>query len=373
MSIKNSSVTLQSPIGLALAGGGQMGIIYEVGALRALDEALDGIDFNALSVYVGVSAGAVVAANLANKMTTRSLCRYFINGIEQNYRFDPSRFFTPAFGEYVKRLQGLPGLFFETFCRFWDGAYRSSWVEALFNFSRSIPTALFNNDPIDELLEEVFRREGCTNDFRELQQKLFVVAVDIDSGESVLFGDRGHDHVPISRAVEASAALPGLYPPVEINGRYYVDGALVKTMHASVALDAGAKLVICLNPLVPFRSESPDSPSLAEQGLPIVMSQAFRTLLHSRMAVRLKEYKERYPDSDLILFEPRHHDKKVFFANDFAFSNRMWVCEHAYQTTRQDLLERSDELEPVLNRHGITLRRDVLEDKNRHFSMVLKK
>ena len=57
-------------IGLAVAGGGPVGLIYEVGALRALDEALEGIDFNDLDVYVGVSAGAVVAALLANRMKT---------------------------------------------------------------------------------------------------------------------------------------------------------------------------------------------------------------------------------------------------------------------------------------------------------------
>ena len=53
-------------IGLALGGGGPLGGIYEIGALRALDEALDGLDFNNLDVYVGVNAGSFVAANLAN-------------------------------------------------------------------------------------------------------------------------------------------------------------------------------------------------------------------------------------------------------------------------------------------------------------------
>ena len=54
-------------IGLALGGGGPLGGIYEIGALRALDEALDGLDFNNIDVYVGVNAGSFVAANLANQ------------------------------------------------------------------------------------------------------------------------------------------------------------------------------------------------------------------------------------------------------------------------------------------------------------------
>jgi len=57
-------------IGLAVAGGGPIGGMYELGALRALDEAIDGLDLGALDVYVGVSSGAFVAAGLANGLDT---------------------------------------------------------------------------------------------------------------------------------------------------------------------------------------------------------------------------------------------------------------------------------------------------------------
>ena len=60
-------------IGLALGGGGPLGGIYEIGALRALDEALDGLDFNNIDVYVGVNAGSFVAANLANNFDPPSV------------------------------------------------------------------------------------------------------------------------------------------------------------------------------------------------------------------------------------------------------------------------------------------------------------
>ena len=53
-------------VGLALAGGGPLGGIYEVGALLALAEALDGVDFNELDVYVGVSSGGFIAGALAS-------------------------------------------------------------------------------------------------------------------------------------------------------------------------------------------------------------------------------------------------------------------------------------------------------------------
>jgi len=201
-----------------------------------------------------------------------------------------------------------------------------------------------------------------------------VVAVDLDTGESVQFGAPGYDQVPISRAVQASTALPGLYPPVEIDGRYFVDGALRKTMHASVALREGLDLLLCLNPLVPFdarlavRAGKPTQVGrLVEGGLPVVLSQTFRALIHSRLQVGMKQYDTEFERTDVILFEPDREDAKMFFTNVFSFSGRHWVCEHAYQTTRQDLLSRRAELEPILARHGIRMRVDLLEDRDRHY------
>ena len=66
-------------IGLALAGGGPLGGIYEVGALLALADTLDGLDFNDLDVYVGVSSGGFVAAALANGLSPAQMYRLFID------------------------------------------------------------------------------------------------------------------------------------------------------------------------------------------------------------------------------------------------------------------------------------------------------
>ncbi len=186
-----------------------------------------------------------------------------------------------------------------------------------------------------------------------------------------VFGEPGLDHIPISTAVQASSALPGLYPPVRIEGRDYVDGVLFKTVHASVALDEGADLVFCINPIVPvdtIRSVELGimrHGRLAERGLPTVLAQTFRTIIHSRMSVGLSNYETQYSDKDVLVFEPRRDDYTMFFSNVFSFANRKAVCEHAYRSTRQKLWRNRRRLEPVLARHGITLRVDLLEDQNR--------
>lgn len=90
-SSKNNRASSPPRIGLALAGGGPLGAIYEIGALCALDESLQGVSCTNLHHCVGVSAGGFIAAGLANGMTPRELCASFIeNDHEISEVFDPA-------------------------------------------------------------------------------------------------------------------------------------------------------------------------------------------------------------------------------------------------------------------------------------------
>ena len=364
----------KSRIGLNLAGGGPLGGMYEIGALCALKESLEGIDFNELDVYVGVSVGSLVAASLANGITPESLYRIMIGHRSAEYSFQPEVFMRPAFREYSLRARSVPRLVMEAFMTFLADPGNISLKGAFSILGRAIPTGVFDGDQIAMMLEGVFGAAGRSNDFRDLNKKLYVIATDLDSGRSVKFGGKGRDHVPISRAVEASCALPGLYPPVEIDGEYFVDGALVKTMHASVSLDEGADFVICLNPLVPYDAKLypkigvVQHEKLKNGGLPVVLSQTFRAIIHSRMKVGLSKYSSQYKHADVVLFEPSHADAEMFFANVFSYAERNKISEHAYQRTRQELLSRADELQPLFEKHGIRLRMDVLRDRERHLA-----
>ena len=361
-------------IGLAIAGGGPIGAMYELGALRALDDALEGIDLTRMDCYVGVSSGAFLAAGLVNRMTTTEMCRIFITGDSDDVHFRPETFLRPAILEYARRASSLPRLTME-----WWGSLlnpRDSRLSDLMQrFGGLLPAGLFDNSEIERFLREIFSRRGRSNDFRQLDRELYVVAVDLDSGEAVRFGAGEWKDIPISKAVQASAALPGLYPPVEVRGRHYVDGALRRTMHASVLLERGIDLLIGINPLVPFDSTRVDSDAgrrgevdphrIWQGGLPAVMSQTFRTLLQSRMQVGLAKYTQQYPGIDQLIFEPNSNDGEMFFTNAFSFSNRRRVCQLGYRNTLQDLRNRAESLRPVLAAHGIGLRDEVLNDKHR--------
>lgn len=366
-------------IGLAVAGGGPIGGIYELGALRALDEALEGVDLNDLDVYVGVSSGSFLAAGLANQLTTAEMCRIFINSDSIEHPFKPEMFLRPAFMEYAKRAAMIPGAIVDAIKSIVSNPFDVQLIEALGDLGKVIPTGVFDNARVDEFLRGVFDAPGRSNDFRELRHKLFVVAVDLDSGSVVKFGEKGLDKVPISKAVQASSALPGLYPPVEIGGRHYVDGVLRRTLHASVALDEGVDLVLGINPLVAYDAKlrrkrgKTEGRALIDGGLPVVLSQTFRTLIQSRMQVGFGKYDKSYESSDLVLFEPDADDTEMFFINAFSFASRKNLCEHAYRSTMRDLRERFDVLDPVLRRHGISLNREIVFDTGRGFETGIAK
>jgi len=365
---RRSTSVVRPRIGLALAGGGPLGAIYEIGALAALTETLDGLDFNRADVYVGVSAGGFVAAGLVNGFTPHQMSRVFIEGEKTRDRFEPSILLKPAYREYAQRLASVPPLLASAV---WHYVLGSSTVMSAFErLGRAIPTGVFSGEEVDRYFGGIFTQPDRSNDFRALSRKLYLVATDLDTGESVIFGTPGLDHVPISRAVQATSALPGLFPPVEIEGRYFVDGALRKTLHASIALEEGVDLLVCLNPLVPYdstphhrtRDREHQLDKLVDGGLPIVLAQTFRSIIHSRLGAGMERYKTAYPGTDIVLFEPNRSDADMFFTNLFSYSSRRRLCEHAYQKTREELWKRRHELAPLLARHGITIRTDVLRD-----------
>lgn len=225
---------------------------------------------------------------------------------------------------------------------------------------RLLPNGLVDGSPAERKLAHLLSQPGRTNDFRRTRAPLRIVATDIDSGDPVEFGSRGFDHVPISRAAIASSAVPGLFAPVRIGSRHYLDGALNKTMHASVALDYGVGLVLCVNPLVPYQATQAGARRVSRSGISTVMAQTIRTAIRSRMSVGLAKYRVTHPGSDVVLFEPRRDDADTFFTNIFSLSSRRRLCEHAYLATRADLLERHATLEPVLRRHGLSINLGVL-------------
>lgn len=355
-------------IGLACAGGVVEGAFYEIGALCALSESVRGLDLNRLHAYVGVSAGAIVASGLANGITPQAMAAAVLGlstgGVEP---LRPDMLLTPAAGEYGRRMLRVPLILAGALGEYVAHRGDLSLAGALSELKDALPVGFFDSRPLERYLARVLTSGGRTNDFRELGTQLRIVAVNLDTSQLAVFGGPGLDHVPISRAVQASTALPVLYPPVEIDGSWYIDGVARRTLNASSALDAGADLLFCVNPIVPVDLRRGGAPGehLVKHGLPAVLSQTLRTLVHSRLRTAFRAYEHSHPGADLVLIEPEAEDPTLFFSNLFSFSNRFHVVEYGYSSTRAFLLREAERLEPILERRRLSLDMDVLRDPTR--------
>lgn len=356
-------------VALALAGGGPLGAFYQLGCLHALADCTDGLDLTDLDAYVGVSSGAIIAAALANGIDTAEMVGlFFVEDGAKSFPLAPGLLMRPAVDEYLRRAWRVPSLLSRVARNISKDPFGQNWAALLSPLTEAIPTGVFDNRPFERYLRELLSAEGRTNDFRKLRPLLRIIATDLNSGEEVRFGEPGFDDIGISEAIQASTALPGLYTPVRLGGRTLVDGALLRTAHASLVLESGADLVITVNPLVTFSGSHKHNgrhSDLAEGGFITVMNQTFRALIQSRMQIGMATYGQRYPYSDRLLFQPDRDDEIMFFTNIFRYSERYRLADHAYQRTRHDLLSHADELQRVLNRHGIELRLDRLQDPQR--------
>ena len=195
---RNGSGGSGGGIGLSLAGGGPAGAIYEIGALWALQEALDGVDLAALPCYVGVSAGALLAACLANGMSPELLVRIIHGDAEDEEPFEPEIFFAPNYRQIARRGASLPRFLARALWYFTSRRQNRSVLSSLSHATRALPLGIFDNEPIRRHLAKVFSTPGRTDDFRLLSSRLTIVAADLESGRAIRFGKTDHAHIAIA-------------------------------------------------------------------------------------------------------------------------------------------------------------------------------
>lgn len=169
--------------------------------------------------------------------------------------------------------------------------------------------------------------------------------------------------VSISEAVAASSAVPIIYKPFRIGNKDFIDGGTRGNASLDVAIEQGAKLVVCINSLVPFNStgqEGSDGELISKRGLEAVSAQATRVMLHSGLKYQIKQLKRRHPDVDIILIEPKPDDVMMFFANIMRLQDRVKIAEHGFRSVSVDLAGSYDIYKETLARYGIEISRGVL-------------
>ena len=244
-------------------------------------------------------------------------------------------------------------------------------LDVVWSLIEALPSGLYNNQGLETFLQEVFRERYLSDSFRDTAKELFIVATDLDTGKRVVFGRERWRDVPVSRAVAASSAVPLLYKPVCIDDHEFVDGAVRGNASLDVAIEAGAKLIVCVNPLVPIDNSGkrnipllgPDGRFLSEKGAQAVFSQFMRISLRSGLAYHIKQLRRRHPDVDIILIEPRRDDFQMAFYNTMRYSARVIIAQHGFESVTVDLANQYQDLKATLARHGFDItRRFVIEE-----------
>ncbi len=349
---------------LVLGGGGFTGGVYEIGALRALDLLAANRTINQFDVYVGTSAGAFVASLCANGVTPEEMMRVVTHQGPQAFRdIDLGDLLRLNIPELARTGVRLPLKLASLTRQLLPQLGQVSLIDIVLGIAEVLPTGAYTGEGIERYLRKVLAEDGRSDDFRALAHELYLVATDLDSCERVVFGADGFDDVPISTAVRASGALPMVYAPVKIGERELIDGGIVSTTNLDIAVEAGADLVIVINPIVPFVNEgdgdgsAPAAPArrISDMGFSKIGYQAFKLLGHRRLHELAGMWEERYPGVDIVLIEPEPRDALMFETSIMSFSSRIEIARHGFQSVTYHLLDEYERYAEIWARHGIEI------------------
>ncbi len=368
-----------SKTALVLGGGGFTGGVYEIGALRALDLLAVNSTVNDFDVYVGTSAGAFIAALCANGVTPEEMMRVAASEDPQPFRdIDLGDLLRLNLPELARKGVRLPLHLAGIARRLVTQPRQMSVLDLVLELAQALPSGLYTGAGIEGYLGKVLGEPGRSDDFRELRRgrELYITATDLDTCERVVFGAEGFDHVPISTAVRASGALPMVYAPVRLDGRELVDGGITSTTNLDIAVEAGAKLVVVINPVVPFvndfarevrtlRGRRPRR--VSDMGFPQIGYQAFKLLAHQRLHEVATRWEERYPGVDIVLIEPAPTDELMFQTSIMNFASRIAIARHGFQTVAHRLAEEYERYSQISERHGLEISPERLRTVVEHF------
>ncbi len=208
---------------LVLGGGGITGIAWETGVLAGLAEA--GVDLTTAQLVVGTSAGSVVGAQLTSGAGVETL---FDRQLEPPSQERPAKLGRVVLARYA--LAMVRSRRDDVDFRRRIGALARAATEA-------------GLTPTEEERRAVIASRLPSTEWPDRQ--LVVTAVDAHTGEFVTFSRTSG--VELVAAVAASCAVPGVYPPVTIDGRRYVDGGMRSGANADLA--QGYDRVVVLAPL----------------------------------------------------------------------------------------------------------------------------
>ena len=368
----------RSKTALVLGGGGFTGAVYEIGALRALDLLSVNRTINDFDIYVGTSAGSLVAALTSNGVTPEQMMRVVNDQAPQPFpNINLDGLLRPNYREFATKGIKFPLHLAGVVRTLAKNLGSFSVVDLAIALADALPSGVYTGAGVEEWVRVILEGDGRSDDFRELACELYLAATDLDTCERIVLGAEGWDDVPISSAVRASTALPMVYEPHRIKDRELVDGGIVSTTNLDIAVEAGAKFIVVVNPLVPYVNDfTKEIPTLfgartrrvSDMGFPKIGYQTFKLLAYQRLHEMASHWKARYPGVDIVLIEPDPDDELMFQTNILNYTSRIAVARHGFQTVTAKLADRYDEYRDIAARHGIQISATRVRKVVEHYS-----
>jgi predicted acylesterase/phospholipase RssA len=335
----------QGKTAFCLAGGGLEGIFFELGVLAALEDSLVDKSVCDFDLYCGISAGAILSCFLSQGIKPREIASVFADKPGRFGRISQRVIYDLFFREYGLRLTKLARSLITL----------ASKRESLFDELTSlIPAGFFNLNPLEGYLAKQLTMNGLTNDFCAMKKELYIGATEQDTATPIVFGDIGYRDVPISRAVIASSALIPFYAPVNVNGRWYIDGEYTRTTNMHLAVRKGATLIVIIDPLVPVKARYPGF--VRGKGGFFSFMQAMKSLTHTRFSQALRGMVKSNPEVDFIVFKPEADDMVALAGFPMRYNYRTEIIELAYKCTKRKLCADFAPISRDFRRHGFKMR-----------------
>ena len=363
---------------LVLGGGGFTGGVYQIGALRALDLLSVNRAVTQFDVYVGTSAGSLIASLVANGVSPEQMMRTVNDQVPHSLpALDRSMLLRLNRSEMALKALKLPLHAVSVARNLVRSLGAVSAVDLVLALGDALPSGIYTGEGVERYVRDALAGDGRTDDFRLLKNELYLAATDLDSCERIVLGAEGWDDIPISAAVRASTALPMIYAPYRVRDRELIDGGIVSTTNLDIAVEAGAKLIIVVNPLVPYVNDFATTiPTLfgtrarrvSDMGFPKIGYQTFKLLAYQRLHEMAGHWEERYPGVDIVLIEPDPDDELMFQTNILNFASRVAVARHGFESVTLKLAKDYENLREVCRRHGIEISATRVRKVVRHFS-----
>ena len=331
-------------LALVLCGGGATGAAYEVGVLAGLEASIPGFRVEAFDIFVGTSAGALIATFMASGV---SVTRFF-NALVTSDDFFPLRrsdVYGFDSGETLAKIGHIARFVFRTtlIARHDPVGFLNGVDPAA--LSRALPDGLFSLRAYQRFIERFMERNDLPRYFEQIDAHLLIPANNLDTAHREVFGRGYRLDAGLSQAIIASSAIPLFFNPVRIGDSDLIDGGSGKVAHVDLAHAAGATHTLVINPVVPWNldrrltqmslqgEELGELVRIRQRGMLGVWNQSFRISTAARLEMGLRAFQVAHPATGLALIAPSELDETLFVTNPMNTAARALVAQRAYDST----------------------------------------